>query len=350
MSRDRPIPVRQNTNDLFRIRTVGKRWAPWEDLYHRVLEISWAAYFALIALAFVTANAVFACLYLLEPGSIANARDTFGDAFFFSVQSLATIGYGAMAPGTLYGHILVTVEALSGLLGFALVTGITFSKFARPTSRVIFSKNVVVGERNGERYVMFRMANYRHNQIVEAQLRVMVLQNYVTREGEQLRVPVDLPLVRDRSAFFRLTWTASHKIDEKSPFYGPDAERLLREKDSQIFLSVTGLDETIAQTVHARYAYQIDDIVWGARFKDVISTLPDGWREIDYRNFHEVIEQPFTDGVNEAPASGAPASDAAAPAVVANDTSSDEEPSADPSADTGAVEKGSRPTAPESAA
>lgn len=301
MAEDRPVPVRSKPNDLFQIRTLGRRWAPWEDIYHTVLGISWAAYFAFIGLAFVSANALFACLYLLEPGSIAGAHDTFTDAFFFSVQSLATIGYGTMAPATLYGHVLVTIEALTGLLGFALVTGVTFSKFARPTARVVFSKNAVVGERDGERFLMFRMANYRHNQIVEAQLRVMILQTVVTREGEQLRVPLEVPLVRDRSAFFRLTWTASHRIDDKSPFFGPDAEKRLREKDSQIFLSLTGLDETIAQTVHARQVYTLDDIVWGARFKDVISLATDGIRTIDYRYMHEVTLQPFTtDGATDA--------------------------------------------------
>jgi inward rectifier potassium channel len=300
MANDKAVKVQSRPGDLFQVQTVGRRWAPWEDVYHTILDLSWTAYFALIALAFVGANALFAGLYLLEPGSIANAHDTFGEAFFFSVQSLATIGYGTMAPATLYGHLLVTVEALSGLLGFALVTGATFSKFSRPTARVIFSKNVVVGERDGDRYVMFRMANYRHNQIVEAQLRVAVLQTVVTREGEQLRVPVEVPLVRDRSTFFRLSWTASHKIDEKSPFYGDDAAQRLRDKESMIFLSLTGLDDTIAQTVHARYSYSVDDIVWGARFKDVIFNEPDGSRVIDYRNFHDVIPQPFTRGVGRA--------------------------------------------------
>jgi inward rectifier potassium channel len=294
MVTERSVPVRRTAGDLFEIRTVGKRWAPHEDIYHRVLELSWFGYFALISLSFVLANAAFACLYLLQDGSIQGGHDTFRDAFFFSVQSLATIGYGTMAPATLYGHILVTMEALAGLLGFALVTGITFSKFARPTARVAFSKKIVIGERNGERYVMFRMANERHNQIVEAQLRVTVLQDVVTKEGEELRVPVDVTLVRDRTGFFRLTWTASHKIDEKSPFYGPNAEANLRAKKSQIYLSLTGLDETIAQIVHARYAYALEDIVWGARFKDAISVLPGGGRQIDYRNLHEVISQPFT--------------------------------------------------------
>lgn len=329
-------------NDLFKIRTVGKKWSPFEDLYHRVLEVSWLTYFILIALAFFTANATFAFLYLLQPGSISNANDTFRDAFFFSVQSLATIGYGQMAPGTLYGHILVTLEALTGLLGFALVTGITFSKFARPTSRVLFSEKVVVGERNGERFLMFRMANYRHNQIVEARLRVIVLQDMVTKEGEQLRVPVEVPLVRETTAFFRLTWTASHKIDEKSPFYGPGAEQALRDKRSDVYLSLTGLDETIAQTVHARRSYTLDDIVWGARFKDVISATPDGVRIIDYRNFHDVIMQPLTDSAK------ATETREANPVPSAEESSSaDEEPStfdddADPEADANADGSGKR--------
>lgn len=287
---------------FFHIKSIGRKRRLFEDFYHRILGISWSAYFGLIVLSFLAANAVFASLYLLEHGSIAGAHDTFVDAFFFSVQSLATIGYGAMAPATLYGHILVTIEALCGLLGFALITGITFSKFARPTARVLFSNKVVVGDRNGARFVMFRLANERQNQIVEATLRVIVLQNTTTKEGEFLRVPREVKLVRDRTAFFRLTWTAAHEIDESSPFYGEDCLKRLRETESEIYLSLQGLDETIAQTVHARHAYTLDDIEWNARFKDVIAILPDGTRQIDYRDFHETVPQSPQDPPREAAA------------------------------------------------
>jgi inward rectifier potassium channel len=281
--------VRSRPGDLFPIVAIGRRWAPLADLYHLILDLRWGWYFASIAVAFVATNGMFALLYMAQTDSIANSSGSFRDSFFFSVQTLATIGYGAMAPNTLYAHMLVAAEALTGLLGFAVVTGVTFAKFARPRARVLFSKRIVVGTRNGQRFVMFRMANERHNQIVEAQVTVMLLQDVATQEGERLRVPTELKLVRKQTQFFRLSWTATHLVDESSPFYGPDALEKLRAVKTEIYLSLTGLDETIAQTVHARHSYTLDDIVWGARFKDVISGSTGGVRVIDYRYFHEVV-------------------------------------------------------------
>ncbi len=274
-----------------RIRALGQTWAPYEDLYHYVLTRTWSQFFLLVGAAFLGANALFALAYTCAPGSIANEAHpgSFEDAFFFSVQTLATIGYGAMAPATLLGHAIVTVEALTGMVGMALVTGMTFAKFARPTARVLFTDKLVIAERNGEPHLMFRMANWRHNQVVEAQLRATLLVTERTREGEMLRRPVDLPLVRDRTAFFGLTWTAMHRIDAASPFSGEGAVEKLRAVNAELYLSLSGLDDTIGQTIHARHAYALDDIVPNARFADVLSVLEDGTRVIDYHQFHVLI-------------------------------------------------------------
>lgn len=282
----------QQRRDLFRIRAVGRRSAIHEDLYHRVLTMPWWLFFAGAALAYLAANAVFAALYLLEPGCVANARlGSFEDHFFFSVQTLATIGYGAMAPQSTWAHAIVMAETLTGLFGLALMTGLTFAKFSRPTARILFSDKAVIGNRDGVPHLMFRLANYRHNDIVEAQLRVLLLEDQVTKEGERLRVPRELPLVRSTNAFFRLSWTAFHRIDETSPFFGPDPIAAIRERNGLVLLSVTGLDETIAQSVHARYFYEPGDVVVGARFKDILSVEPDGTRVIDYASFHEVVPE-----------------------------------------------------------
>jgi inward rectifier potassium channel len=156
---------------------------------------------------------------------------------------------------------------------------------------VIFSKKDPIANRDGVRYLMFRLANERHNQIVEAQLRVTLLRDSVSKEGESMRVPTDLKLVRDKTQTFRLTWTALHKVDESSPFFGDEAEvrAMLVKTNASINLSVNGLDETIAQTVNARYGYYPDDFVWDARFKDVISVNPNGVRIVDYRWFHDTL-------------------------------------------------------------
>lgn len=280
-------PIR---GDLFPVRAVGLKTALHEDIYHRVLTMPWWLFFTLAALTFLLENCVFALFYSAQSGSIAGARDgSFFDAFFFSVQTLGTIGYGVLAPATLYAQVVVTIEALTGMLTLAIVTGLTFAKFARPSSRVLFTDRAVIAPRDGALYLMFRMANARHNTVAEASLKVLLLTDIVTEEGERTRVPVAIPLVRDTNAFFRISWTAMHRIDEKSPFFGPDAIERLREKSSLLLLSLSGLDETMGQTVHARHAYRLDEIVVNARFADIISVEPDDTRVIDYSRFHELV-------------------------------------------------------------
>ncbi len=267
---------------------VGRKLAPHEDLYHWVLTLSWTQFFAALTVVFVIVNGLFAAVYMLVPGCIASASG-FADHFFFSVQTLCTIGYGSMAPQTRFGNVVVSTEALVGMIMTALVTGLTFVRFARPTARVLFSHNAVVGRRDGVPHLMFRLANWRRNQIVEAQASVMLLVVERTKEGEVMRRPVPIELVRRSNPMFALTWTVMHRIDESSPFPGKDALATLRAERAEIFISVSGLDETIAQTIHARYRYGMDDIVPNARFVDVLTTQDDGTRIIDFDKFHDII-------------------------------------------------------------
>jgi len=288
--RERTLPPPRNVSEFPPVRTIGRKWAPHEDLYHSILTRSWWEFVAIVAGTFVVANALFGLLYLVQPGSISNAREgSFEDAFFFSVQTMATIGYGGMSPATLYGQLLVTSEAIVAMLGVAVVTGVTFSKFARPTARVLFADKIVLGPRDGVPHLMFRMANWRRNTILEAQLHVILLLEEISSEGHVMRRPFDLPLVRDRNSLFVMTWTAMHRIDEQSPFYGPDAMEKLKQRKGELFLSVMGIDETFAQTVNARRGYKLSDIVENAHFADVLSITEDGTRLIDYRAFHDVV-------------------------------------------------------------
>ena len=264
-------------------------------------------FFLLVGVAFVATNALFAAIFLLKPGSIANARPgSFEDAFFFSVQTLATIGYGGMSPNTRFGHVTVAVEALTGILGVALVTGITFTRFAKPSARVLFADKIVLSRRDGVPHLMFRMANWRRNQVVEAQLRVVLMLTEHTREGEMMRRFHDVPLVRDRTAVFFLSWTAMHLVDDKSPFGGDDVLERLRAQDAEIFLDLSGYDETIGQIIHARQRYTPADIVLNARFADVVTILPDGARRIDYRRFHDVVAQPPAQEAGDASSAARP--------------------------------------------
>jgi inward rectifier potassium channel len=272
------------------IRTYGQHVSLFEDLYHKVLGIPWWHFFAYVTATWIGINLVFAALYASEPGCVSGAAPgSLEDGFYFSVQTFATIGYGAMAPATRYGHVVVVVEALVGTLGIALATGVTFAKFARPTARVLFGEKAVINLRNGVPHLAFRLANWRGNMVVEGQLRVFLLLLEKTAEGETIRIPMELPLVRDRTALFALSWMPMHRIDERSPFHGgPRALERLRERRAELFLAFTGVDETLAQQIHARHSYRLDDIVYNARFADVLTIDHDGTRHIDYSGFHDI--------------------------------------------------------------
>jgi inward rectifier potassium channel len=278
------------------IQARGQQVSFFEDMYHRVLAMPWWRFFVYAAAGWLGMNMVFAIFYSLQPGCIANAAG-FEEAFYFSVQTFATIGYGAMAPATRYGHLVVVAEALVGTLGVALIVGVTFAKFARPTARVLFSEKIVCSVRDGVPHLVFRLANWRGNMVVEGRLQVFVLLLERTQEGDVIRVPRDVPLVRDRTPLFALTWTPMHRIDRHSPFWGGlEALESLRKQEAEIYLAFTGLDETIGQPVHARYRYRLEDVVWNARFVDVISLEPDGTRTVDYAFFHdvEIVGEPST--------------------------------------------------------
>jgi inward rectifier potassium channel len=271
----------------FDIVQVGLKRHYLGDLYHFLLDTPWPVLLGLLVLTFATSNALFALAYLAGDHAIENARPgSFSDAFFFSVQTMATIGYGKMAPQTLYANLLVSIEALSGAVGLALTTGLTFAKFARPTARVLFSGVAVVSERDTVPCFMFRMANER-GIIVEAEAHVVLAWNGATVEGESVRRFQDLTLARSRNALFALSWTAIHPITPASPLHGATPESLAGA-EAEVIVSLVGLEATLAQTVHARHTYRAQDIVWGARFVDILTRMPDGRRHVDYRRFHDV--------------------------------------------------------------
>ena len=256
-----------------------------EDAYHFMLRLSWTAFVAIASAAFLATNLVFAVLYSLVPNSVSNAT-SFLDLFFFSVETLATIGYGTYTPKSLYGHCLMTVEAFVGLLAVALLTGLTFAKFSRPTARVIFSRRAVIGPHWGRPTLMFRMANARQSNIVEAQVRATLVRDEVGPDGSWMRRFHDLLLERSWNPVFALTWTALHRIDEASPLASATPE-ILAACNAEIVVSFIGVDETFGQSVHARFSYVGDEIAWDARFADVILTGPEG-RWVDYRRLHDI--------------------------------------------------------------
>jgi inward rectifier potassium channel len=267
---------------------MGVHRLHFADLYHWLLNLSWPQFFILIFLAYTVTNSLFALVYLAGGDCIANARSgSFKDAFYFSVQTMATIGYGSMYPRNDYANTVVAVQALFGLWGVAMMTGLAFAKFSRPTARVIFSRVAVIAPFNGIPTLMYRTANQRRNQILEAQQRATLIRDEVTAEGELMRRFYDLQLMRSNSPIFALTWTVMHAIDESSPLYDLTAKDLV-EQQAEIVITLTGLDETVSQTIHARHSFVASEILWDMRFVDIIARTPDGKRAVDYTRFHEV--------------------------------------------------------------
>ena len=250
----------------------------------------WWMLFALLAVGYIAFNLVFGGLYMLQDGAIADARPhSFTDAFFFSVQTMATIGYGEMRPATFYANFLVTIEVLLGMTGLAIASGLVFARFSRPTARVVFSNVAVVVTHDGVPSLMFRAANQRRNQILEAQVSVMLLRDEISAEGIEMRRFHDMAVSRPRTPAFALSWTVIHPIDDTSPLAGESRESLLRAH-AQIIVSIVGIDETFAQTIYARHTYEAAEIEWHRRFADILGRAEDGHRQIDFRLFHDTVE------------------------------------------------------------
>lgn len=268
---------------------MGAWYSYWREPYHLLLTIPWAGFLALVALGYVAANALFALAYLAGGDGIENARPgNFLDAFFFSVQTMASIGYGVMHPRTAYANAVVTIESLVGLMGLAMGTGLGFARFSRPTARVLFSRVAVIAPFDGVPTLMFRAANQRRNQILEAQLRVRLTRDEVNAEGQFMRRVHDLKLVRSQNPMFSLSWTAMHQIDEYSPLYGATPETLAAA-ETTIVITLSGIDETVYQTIYTRHIYATHEILWNMRFADILLMMPDGQRHVDYSHFHDVI-------------------------------------------------------------
>jgi inward rectifier potassium channel len=212
---------------------------------------------------------------------------SFLDCFFFSVQTVATIGYGELYPRDLYANLLVTAEITLGVMGFAVGNGLMFAWFSRPTARITFSRVAVIMFHNGVPTLMFRAANERRNLILEAHVRVSLVRDETSQEGRVMRRFRDLSLERRDNPTFLLSWTVMHVIDELSPFFGMTPEALAGS-DMEIVVLMTGTDESFAQPVYARHSYRAVDIVWGKAFRDILRFDEQGRRIIDYGKFHEV--------------------------------------------------------------
>ncbi|MBV6626618.1 MAG: ATP-sensitive inward rectifier potassium channel 10 [Rivularia sp. (in: Bacteria)] len=287
----RKISVRRlvNPDGDFNVVRKGVSKFDWDDLYHALLTLSWIKLFAVVGTGYIITNIVFALMYLGVGNGVENMREgDFFDAFFFSVQTMATIGYGAMYPKTLSANILVAIEALLGLLGVSVGSGLVFARFSLPKARVMFSRIAVVTSYNGVPTLMFRVANERQSWILEAEVNVSLVTSEITKEGQAMRRFYKLPLFRHQSSLFALTWTVMHPITESSPLHGITLEEM-QEKEMEILVTLTGIDQTVSDNIHAHHSYIPTEILWNHKFADILSKTQDGRRSVDYNRFHDAI-------------------------------------------------------------
>ena len=283
-------PARINLEEYRATLTRSAIARPENNFYHWLLGTSWASFLLLVIFVYLGTNLLFAFAYLAcGPGAITNTKsDSLIDVFYFSVQTMATIGYGQMTPVGHWPNSIVTFEAFFGIVYSALTTGLAFARFTRPTAGVRFSKVAVVGNHDGTRTLKFRVANDRSSHIVEAQLRLWLIAESMTSEGERYRRSIELALQRSESPVFSLTWTAMHSLDETSAlneYLGNSAI----EQQWHLLITFTGYHESLANQVYARHVYLPRDVQQNATFIDIVTVLPDGGRVIDLSNFEKWV-------------------------------------------------------------
>ncbi len=286
-----------NRDGRFNVRREG---ATWHDahLYLYLISVSWVKFFGIIFVVFILTNTLFAFFYAaigiehLKGAEAPTEARRFLNAFFFSAHTLTTVGYGNIWPSGPLANIVTVLEALIGLMGFAIATGLFFGRFSRPSTRIGFSPTAVIAPYKGSTSLQFRIVNRRSNNLIEleARLLLMSVEDY---NGQLQRRFQELALEREQVLFFPLTWTVVHPIDEKSPLYGITAADLERLQ-SEVMVNLRAFDESFGQTVHARYSYRYDEIVWGAKFAQAFEVDNDGELRLEVGRVGELESAPLS--------------------------------------------------------
>jgi inward rectifier potassium channel len=287
--------VRTPTTTEDEVRVLGAPRFPLRDLYHAFLRARWPFALAVIVVTYLSLNACFALAYLGLGGVHAARPGSFADAFYFSVQTMGSIGYGAMFPETQAANLLVVAESVTGLVVTAVATGLIFAKFSLSTSRIVFAESAAIAPMDGVPTLMVRLGNERSNRIIEATVRLSMVRTEHTLEGMVFYRMSDLILTRERSPALSRSWTAMHPITPASPLHG-HTPASLRLHEIELFVTVSGVDDTSLQPVHARHKYTDAAIVWGARHADVLSEAEDGVLVLDLRKFHDLAPTERTEG------------------------------------------------------
>jgi inward rectifier potassium channel len=242
--------------------------------------MSWPLFLIVLFLGYLVTNTIFAAAYYaigtdqLQGINEPTAGRRFLETFFFSAHTLTTVGYGSIAPKGMGANIVAALEALTGVLGFAVATGLLFGRVSRPSARVGFSENMVVTDYQDGVSLQFRVVNRRQNSLMELEARVMLM-TVDMQSGKGKRTYRMMKLEREKVIFFPLTWTIVHPIDSESPLFGMTAEDL-RRLQAEVLILIKGYDDTFSQTVLARRSYRHDEIVWGRRFAPAFFVDPEG--------------------------------------------------------------------------
>lgn len=283
-----PVDRLETREKLARVRLGAyefkKKGVPRFDLrdpYHLAVALTWPQFLVSLLVLYLSVNVVFATLFWVIPGSVANAQpDSFADAFFFSIETLGTVGYGEMYPATFYAHVVASAEIVCGLAFTAILTGLTFVRFSRPRAKLVFATHPVVAMHNGKRTLMVRIGNGRAGVLADAAAKLNVLFSETTVEGKLFRRAQELRLERAHMPLFPLSWTLMHVLDERSPLHGYDLARAI-EADARVFVTLEARDPTLATSVHEIRTYVPEDIRFGMRYSDALTTAKDGTPVLD---------------------------------------------------------------------
>lgn len=287
-SRDRLL----NRNGSFNVRREGLPFFRALSPYHALLSISWTRFNLIVVSSYLAFNLLFAFGYFLcgdgalQGATVGTTPDRFIDDFFFSVQTSTTIGYGRIAPVGMAANILVSIEAMLGLLGFALATSLLFARFSKPNAQIVFSNRAIIAPYRGITAFEFRIANERNNQLIQVEVRLVFTRLEKTGETTSRKF-YELSLERQQVLFFPLNWTVVHPIDETSPLSGVTRASFYAS-DPEFLVLLSGIDDTFSSTVHARSSYRGEEIVWGAKFSDMFQKSKNGITSVDLRHIHEI--------------------------------------------------------------
>ncbi|HEY7388416.1 MAG TPA: ion channel [Bryobacteraceae bacterium] len=286
-----PVDRIINPDGTFNIRRNGTTLRDFHP-YLALINMSWPGFLGALFLGYLAVNIMFAALYFSLPAGEIHGGETTGHMspfvqdFFFSADTLTTLGYGNISPVSVRANAIASFEAFLGVLGLAVATGLLFGRVARPSARIGFSDNMLISPYLNGSSLQFRVVNRRRNSIVELEARVMLML-VKDENGEARRSYEVLRLERDRVLFLPLTWTVVHPIDEDSPIWGKTTEELARMQ-AEILILIKGHDDTFNQTVFARRSYRHDEIVWGARFAPAFHAGPGGRLVLELRKVGEL--------------------------------------------------------------